>query len=78
MNKFCPYCQSEITDLNVVKEGALEWNGSAWVNNPQAAEVIQCPKCGDEFDVIDLGILGITYDIIKEATMNPKINQKKY
>ena len=68
MKKYCPYCQSELEDLNVVKERALEWNGDSWVDDPKAIAVIQCPECGGELDATDLGILGISGEIIKKAT----------
>jgi len=68
LKKFCPYCQSELDYLNVVKERALEWNGDVWVDDPKAISVIQCPECGDELDMTDLGILGISAEIIKKAT----------
>ncbi len=68
MKKYCPYCQSELDGLNVVRETAIEWNGDNWVDDPQAIPVLQCPECGDELDCTDLSILGISTEIIKKAT----------
>ena len=68
MKKFCPYCQSDLDDLNVVKERALEWSGDIWIDDPKAISAIQCPECGDELDATDLGILGIPAELIKIAT----------
>jgi len=68
VNKYCPYCQSELEYLNVIKERALEWTGDAWVADPKAVAAIQCPECGDELDVTDLSLLGISIEIIKAVS----------
>ena len=68
MNKYCPYCRCEVDGLNAVKETALEWNGDTWVDDPKAITVLQCPECGDELESIDLGILGISFEMIMKAT----------
>ncbi len=68
MEKYCPYCQSGLEGLNVVKEIALEWNGDNWVDDPKAITAIQCPECGDELDCTDLSLLGIPTEIISKVT----------
>ncbi len=68
VKKYCPYCQSELEYLNVVRERALEWNEDTWESDPKAIAVIQCPECGDELECIDLSLLGIPTKIITSST----------
>ncbi len=75
MNKYCPLCQAELQYLDVVKERAIEWNGDTWVVDPKPTIVIQCPECGDELDVTDLGMLGITPEQVQELTETNLANE---
>ena len=66
--KTCPYCESEILYLVVIRESIVVTATNIWLYDKDKCPAIACPDCHSVLDSTDLGILGVPNDIIKEAT----------
>ena len=57
MNNRCPYCDSEMDYLEVVRD-EITWDGETWHHDSLAISNIRCPYCGTDFEAVDFGTLG--------------------